>query len=47
MFWAATPHEFWAGLEGWMELHAPARAGRALNDEEIETLEDMKRRFPD
>ncbi len=47
MFWAATPHEFWAGLEGWMELHAPARAGGALNDEELETLEDMKRRFPD
>ncbi len=47
MFWAATPHEFCAGLDGWMELHAPRHPGGPLSDQEIETLEDMKRRFPD
>jgi hypothetical protein len=47
MFWAATPHEFCAAVDGWMEVHAPRRAGGPLGDEEIATLEDMKRRFPD
>ena len=46
-FWASTPKELWAGLEGWAEVHAPRRRGGPLNDDEIETLEDMKRRFPD
>ncbi len=47
VFWAATPHEFCAALDGWTELHAPRRPGGPLSDDEIETLEDMKRRFPD
>ena len=47
VFWAATPQELLAALEGWTELHASQRTGGALNDEELETLEDMKRRFPD
>ncbi len=47
VFWAATPHEFWAAFDGWMDLHAARRAGGPLSDDEIETLEDMKRRFPD
>jgi hypothetical protein len=47
VFWAATPHEFWAAFDGWMDLHAPRRARGPLSDDEIETLEDMKRRFPD
>ena len=47
MFWAATPHEFWSAIEGCTELHAPKQPGGPLDDEEIATLEDMKRRFPD
>ncbi len=47
VFWAATPQELLAGLEGWTEVHAPQRTGGPLNDEDLETLEDMKRRFPD
>ena len=47
VFWAATPRELLAALDGWAELHAPRRPGGPLNDEEIATLEDMKRRFPD
>lgn len=22
-FWAATPHEFWAAIEGWERLNCP------------------------
>ncbi len=47
MFWAATPHEFWAAIDGWNKLHNPKQPGGPLDDDEIETLEDMKRRFPD
>lgn len=46
-FWAATPKELRAALEGWAELHAPRPRNAPLSDDEIETLEDMKRRFPD
>ncbi len=46
-FWAATTREFWAGIEGWAALHAPKQTGGPLSDEEIETLEDMKQRYPD
>ncbi len=46
-FWAATPRELSAALDGWAELHLPRRTGDALSDEEIATLDDMKRRFPD
>ncbi len=47
VFWAATPRELLAALDGWAELHAPRRPGGPLSDDEIEALEDMKRRFPD
>ena len=47
VFWAATPRELLAAFEGWTALHAPRPQSRGLSDEEIETLEDMKRRFPD
>ncbi len=47
VFWAATPRELLAAFEGWTALHAPRGHRRGLSDEEIETLEDMKRRFPD
>jgi hypothetical protein len=36
-----------AALEGWAALHAPRQPGGALSDEEIEVIEDMKRRYPD
>ncbi len=45
--WAATPRELLAALDGWKDAHAPRRPGGPLSDDEIETLEDMKRRFPD
>ncbi len=47
VFWRATPREFWAALDGWLDAHVPRRAGGALSDAELATLEDMKRRFPD
>ncbi len=47
VFWAATPRELLAALEGWTALHAPRRSGGPLSDDELETIEDMKRRFPD
>ncbi|MFQ6016784.1 MAG: phage tail assembly chaperone [Kiloniellaceae bacterium] len=46
-FWAATPHEFWAAYEGWIEAHCAPGDDGGFSDEEIETIEDMKRRFPD
>ena len=46
-FWAATPRELWAALEGWAALHAPRQPGGPLSDEEIEVIKDMKRRYPD
>ncbi len=46
-FWVSTRQELWCALEGWVEFHAPRRGTVPLNDDEIETLEDMKRRFPD
>ena len=47
VFWAATPRELLAAFAGWTALRAPRPHGRGLSDEEIETLEGMKRRFPD
>ena len=47
VFWRATPREFWAALDGWMDAHVPRRTGGPLGADEIATLEDMKRRFPD
>ena len=47
VFWAATPHEFWAAFEDWVEVNCVRRDDGALSEEEIERLEDMKRRFPD
>ena len=47
VFWAATPHEFWAGFDGWVEANRVGKDDGPLTDEELFTLEDMKRRFPD
>ncbi len=47
VFWAATPHEFWAAFEDWVEVNCIRRDDGALSDEEVERLEAMKRRFPD
>lgn len=47
VFWAATPHEFWAAFDGWVEAHSIRKDDGAFSEDEIETLEDMKRRFPD
>ena len=46
-FWSATPREFWAAFEGWRRANTVDKGGSSLTDEELETLEDMKRRFPD
>ena len=45
-FWNATPHEFWAAVEGRLALN---RGGgdAPLSAEDIATIEAMKRRFPD
>ncbi len=47
VFWAATPQEFWAAFEDWLEVNCPRLGDRAWSAEEIATLEAMKRRFPD
>lgn len=47
VFWAATPCEFWAAFEDWVEVNCLRPEGGALSEAEIERLEDMKRRFPD
>ena len=47
VFWRATPHEFWAAYEDWVEVNCirPSDTGLTLDD--IDTLEAMKKRFPD
>jgi hypothetical protein len=47
VFWSATPREFWAAFEGWRRTNAADDRAGTLSDEEVATLEDMKRRFPD
>ncbi len=47
VFWAATPCEHLASRAGWAEGQAPSRPGGPLSADAIETLEDLKRRFPD
>jgi hypothetical protein len=47
VFWAATPREFWAAFEDWIEVNCIRRESAALSEEERARLEDMKRRFPD
>jgi len=42
-----SPREFWAAFEGWRRANTVDKGGSSLTDEELETLEDMKRRFPD
>ncbi len=42
-FWAMTPREFRAALDGYVE----ARRGRAAPPPSGEELEEMMRRFPD
>ena len=46
-FRASMPHEVWMALDGWIEANCPPKHDGPLDDEEMETLEDMKRRFPD
>ncbi|MCH8997908.1 MAG: hypothetical protein IID48_06520 [Proteobacteria bacterium] len=46
-FWAATPHELWAALDGWIEANCIRKDDGPLSDEELFTIENMKRRFPD
>ena len=47
VFWAATPHEFWAAFEDWVEVNCIRKDDGAFDEDEIERLEEMKRRFPD
>jgi uncharacterized phage protein (TIGR02216 family) len=47
VFWRATPHEFWAAIEGWVEVNCIQRPDTALSVDEVATLEAMKKRFPD
>ncbi len=47
VFWASTPPEFWAAFDGWVEANCVKRDDAPLTDEELFTLDDMKRRFPD
>ncbi len=47
VFWAATPHEFWAAFEDWVEVNCIRKDDGALSEDEIERLNAMKRRFPD
>ena len=44
-FWATTPQEFRAALDGWREVHDPR--DRAAAPPLREELADMMRRFPD
>jgi uncharacterized phage protein (TIGR02216 family) len=46
-FWRATPHEFWAAFEGWVEANCIQHPGAALSADEVAALEAMKKRFPD
>lgn len=46
-FWAATPHELWAGFEDWVEVNCIRPAGAPLDAEECARLDAMKQRFPD
>ena len=47
VFWASTPHELWAGLDGWIEANCVQKDKGPLSDDDLLALEDMKRRFPD
>jgi Phage tail assembly chaperone protein, TAC len=47
VFWAATPQEFWAAFEDWVEVNCIRMGDGTLSEEEIARLEAMKRRFPD
>ncbi len=47
VFWAATPQEFWAAFDDWVSVNCIQKDAGALSGDEVERLEDMKRRFPD
>jgi len=47
VFWAATPHEFWAAYDDWAEVNCVRRSDAALSPDEMNRIEAMKRRFPD
>ncbi len=47
VFWRATPHEFWAAYEDWVEVNCIRGADAGLTPDDIDTLEAMKKRFPD
>ncbi len=47
VFWRATPPEFWAAYEDWVEVNCIRRPDAGLTQDEVATLEAMKKRFPD
>lgn len=47
VFWAATPQEFRAAFAGWRRVNCVHRTDGPLTEDEINRLEDMKRRFSD
>ncbi len=47
VFWRATPHEFWAAYEDWVEVNCIRRSDAGLTQDDINTLEAMKKRYPD
>ena len=47
VFWRATPHEFWAAYDGWVDVNRIRRPDTALSADEVASLEAMKIRFPD
>ncbi len=44
-FWAATPHELWTAVEGWIAANCVKKNDEELTDEDVFTLQDMERRF--
>ena len=46
-FWASTPHELWAAFDGWVEANCTKKDDEPLSDDDIFSLKDMMRRFPD
>jgi Phage tail assembly chaperone protein, TAC len=47
VFWRATPHEFWAAYEDWVEVNCIRAPDAGLTQDEIDTLDAMKKRYPD
>ena len=47
VFWRATPHEFWAAYEDWVEANCIRAPDAGLTQDDVEALEAMKKRYPD